>query len=177
MAFILCIISIFYLITGIIYFGIKKTGYSHIKHTISELGESGSLYEKQVGYGLFLITGILLLAVALIEKNNTTTMGIAASLSAGYIIGAVFPCDPGSPSSGSWKQQLHNAGGFIEYAGSFYFIMKASPGMLWLLPYKTIGFALIICTLIISVPANPVRGLIQRLMEFIIFSCLLQQLI
>lgn len=178
MAFIICSIAILYLIAGNFYFGNNLKGYSLIKHTISELGETGSIYEKQVGFGLFLPTGILLAVAGLIENHDTNTMGLALSLAIGYIVATFFPCDPGSPSSGTWKQQLHNLGGFIEYAGSIVFIMKAAEDdlQLWFVPFKTIGIIVIICIIITAVPKNPARGLAQRIAELLLFACLLQQL-
>ncbi|MFT3680817.1 MAG: DUF998 domain-containing protein [Ferruginibacter sp.] len=177
LAFSISCIAIILLAAGIIYFGIKTKEYNHIKHTISELGETGSSYEKTVSYGLFLPTGILLCIAGLLSKHNANTAGLALVLAAGYIIAAFFPCDPGSPSSGSWKQQVHNIGGFIEYAGSIYFIMKMAndDAALWFIPYKTIGILLVAGIVLISIPNNPVRGLVQRVMETLLFSCLLQQ--
>ena len=124
MAFVIGVFVIVLLITGNFYFSGKKTGYSNIRHTISELGETGSAYEKQAGFGLFLPTGILLAVISYLAKDNINAMGLALSLAAGYVAAAFFPCDPGSPSSGTWKQQVHNLGGFIEYAGSIFFIIN-----------------------------------------------------
>ena len=115
-----------YLIAGILYFGQKKIGYNHLKHTISELGESGTAREKQVGFGLFLPAGMGLLFIAVTNQHHEIIRGLSACLAVGYIVAAFFPCDPGSPVSGTWKQQLHNFGGFIEYAGGIYFLMKAT---------------------------------------------------
>ncbi len=178
MSFIICITIIVFLTAGIIYFGNKIKGYNHFKHTISELGETGSTFEKQVSLGLFLPTGILLAIVALLEKENINVMGLSAAVAIGYIVAAFFPCDPGSPSSGSWKQQLHNAGGFIEYAGCIYFIMKAGGQdlHLWIVSFKTIGYIVIGCIIITSFPKNSIRGLAQRIAELLIFGCLLWQL-
>jgi Protein of unknown function (DUF998) len=178
MAFIICNIAIVYLIAGNIYFGNHIKGYSHIKHTISELGETGSIFEKQVSFGLFLPTGILLAIAGLVANHNINALGLALSLAIGYIVAAFFPCDPGSPSSGTWKQQLHNMGGFIEYAGSIVFIMKAAEDdlHLWFISFKIIGYIVIICVTITSIPKNPVRGLAQRIAELFLFGCLLHQL-
>lgn len=179
MPLIVCIIAIIFLTTGIIYVGRKINNYSHIKHTISELGETGGVFEKQVSLGLFLPVGILLVIVALLEKENSYVMGLSFALAIGYIAAAFFPCDAGSPSSGSWRQQLHNLDGFIEYAGSIYFIMKAGEQAfhLWMIPFKTIGYIVIGCIIVTSFPNNPVRGLAQRIGELLIFVCLIWQLV
>ncbi len=178
MPFLICLIATAYLIAGNVYFGYHIKGYSQIKHTISELGETGSPYGKQVSYGLFLPTGILLAVAGLLAQQDNNAMGLACSLAVGYIVAAFFPCDPGSPSSGSGKQLLHNLGGFIEYAGSIIFIMKAgeNDSHLWLVPFKTIGVTVIVCIIITSIPKNPLRALAQRIAELLLLSCLLQQL-
>jgi hypothetical protein len=128
---------------------------------------------------LFLPVGILLCVVALLEKENIWVMGLSSALAIGYTVAAFFPCGPGSLSSGSWKQQLHNLGGFIEYAGSIYFIMKAGEQdiHLWTIAFKTIGYIVTGCIVITSFPNNRVRRLAQRIGELLIFGCLLWQLV
>ena len=162
-----------YLIAGIFYFGSKKAGYSHLKHTISELGETGTAREKQVGFGLFLPVGIGLLVIAFTHWDHEIVRGLSACLAVGYLVAAFFPCDKGSPASGSWKQQVHNLGGFIEYAGAIFFLMKASEyGMLVFgIDFKIIGFIVLVCVIITSIPGNRVRGLAQRVAEFLLFGC------
>ena len=46
--------------------------------------------------------------------------GLACLGAAGvaYLVSAVFPCDPGCPSTGSLTQAVHNAFGLLEYAGA-----------------------------------------------------------
>ncbi|MEP7317667.1 MAG: DUF998 domain-containing protein [Panacibacter sp.] len=174
MALILVVFVAVYLCAGIIYLGLRKEGYSHIKHTISELGEHGARDEKIVGYGLFLMVGLLLIALAILLHADENAAGLAVSIAVGYIVAAFFPCDVGSPSGGSWKQQIHNLGGFIEYAGGVYFLMRASEnGMqLFSVDFKTFGLIIIGCIIVVSIPKNPVRGLAQRIAELLLFSCL-----
>jgi len=92
-------------------------------------------------------------------------MGLSLALAAGYIISAFFPFDSGSPASGSWKQQLHNAGGI-------YFLLQAAQSGLQLLgvPFKTVGFVVVGCIVVTSIPNNPVRGLAQRIAELLLFA-------
>lgn len=52
---IVSIVTSLYLLAGIIFFGRKLSNHSHVKNTISELGEVGSAYSKQVSFGLFLL--------------------------------------------------------------------------------------------------------------------------
>lgn len=164
-----------YLIAGIIYFGNKKTGYNHYKHTISELAETGSAFKKQVSFGLFLPVGLALLYISFTHNQHETIRGISAALGAGYVIAAFLPCDKGSPSWGTGKQQLHNLGGFIEYAGSIYFLLKAGEDDTSFLGinFNIIGFIVAACIIITSIPGNPVRGLAQRLAELLLFAALI----
>ena len=122
----LTILTSLYLLIGILYFGFKKSSYSHIKDTISELGEFGSKHAKMVNYGLFMPVGLLLFIIAFLNTSNSVLMGLSISLGIGYVVSAFFPCDPGSPFTGSGRQQVHNLGGFIEYAGGIIFLMRAS---------------------------------------------------
>ena len=164
-----------YLGLGIIYFGLRKKDYSHLKHTISELGENGSRDEMRVGYGLFLPVGIGVLIPALLFSTNNIISGVSFSISIGYLIAAFFPCDPGSPTSGSWKQQVHNLGGFVEYVGSIYFLMKSEGTGLTIfsISIKSLAFIVLGCTVALSIPGFKWRGLAQRLAELLLFSCLI----
>ncbi len=173
---ILPILTSLYLLIGIIYFGFKKSSYSHIKDTISELGEFGSKHAKMVNYGLFIPVGALLFIIAILNSSNSVLMGLSISLGIGYIVSAFFPCDPGSPFTGSGRQQVHNLGGFIEYAGGLIFLMRASEQDLsfFNVDYKLLGFVVIVCIIITSIPKNPIRGLAQRIAELILFACLIQ---
>jgi len=167
-----------YLIAGILYYGYKKSGYDHFKHTISELGETGTPWEKQVGFGLFLPVGIGLLVIAFTHWDHEIVRGLSVCLAVGYLVAAFFPCDKGSPSSGSRKQQVHNLGGFIEYAGSIFFLVKAGEYDLGILGinFKIIGYIVIVCVIITSIPGNPVRGLAQRVAELLLFGALIYML-
>lgn len=164
-----------YLIAGIFYFGSKKAGYSHLKHTISELGETATAREKQVGFGLFLPVGIGLLVIAFTHWDHEIVRGLAACLAVGYLVAAFFPCDKGSPASGSWKQQVHNLGGFIEYAGAIFFLVKAGEYDLEIfgINFKIIGYIVIVCVILTSIPGNPLRGLAQRVAELLMFAALI----
>ena len=170
------LIAFIYLLIGIIYFGAKKTAYSHIKDTISELGEYGSKYGKRVNYGLFLPVGLLLFIIALFNTDNTIVLGLSICLGIGYVVAAFFPCDPGSPMTGTARQQIHNLGGFIEYAGGLVFLMRASDQGLrfFSVDYKIAAYGVIACIILTSLPNNPVRGLAQRVAELILFGSLLQ---
>ncbi|MEQ8364774.1 MAG: DUF998 domain-containing protein [Cyclobacteriaceae bacterium] len=167
------ILAPLFLFSGIFYFGFGKQSYSHIKHTISELGEVGYAKSKLVSLVFFLPLGLVLMALAL-SSSYLVIQGLAGSLAVGYILAAFFPCDSGSPFSGTWRQQIHNLGGFVEYAGGTICLFLASEEgfQFYFLEYKTIGMIVLICTIIISIPGIAIRGLVQRIAEFLLFASL-----
>ncbi len=173
---ILSTITSVYLLIGIIYFGAKKPAYSHRKDTISELGAQGSKFAGMVNNGLFLPVGMLLFTIALLNTTNSVLAGLSLSLGIGYMVAGFFPCDPGSPLRGTVRQQIHNIGGFIEYAGGLVYLMRASNQGLrfFSLDYKIAGYGLIVCIILISLPKSSFRGLAQRAAELILFGSLVQ---
>jgi hypothetical protein len=103
----------------------RSDGYSHVSQYISELGASGAADGTLVSAAGFAPAGGLVLAfLALTAGSLPRTRGVRAGLvclgavGAGYLVSAVFPCDPGCPSTGSLAQSIHNAFGLIEYAGA-----------------------------------------------------------
>lgn len=115
---ILLIVLCFYWAFGIFHMAKKRRNYSHIKHSISELGESGCSCEKQVGYGLFLPIGLLLFVSAFLLKNvNTDAALLSTFMGCGYFFSAFFPCDAETPLFGTWKNSLHNIAGMVCYLG------------------------------------------------------------
>jgi len=172
MTLILSVLISAYLLAGIIYFGFKKQGNNPLRHTISELGEIGTPFTKPVRYGLFLPVGILLLGITAFA-TSPSLHGLSACLGIGYAVAAFFPCDVGSPSIGSGRQQIHNLGGAVEYAGGIYFILQSStPTLLWM-DTKIVGYILMACFVLISFQ-SPIRGGVQRIAEAILFSSLIQ---
>lgn len=175
MIHLLSILATIYLSAGIMYLGHKKPHYSHIKHTISELGEKGGQNSRLASYGLFLPTGILLLVISIFCRGNEIVQGLAACISAGYILSAFFPCDAGSPLKGGLRQQIHNLAGVIEYAGGAYFLYLASEKNreLFFANYKVIAILVLVCVFVTSLPKAPVRGLTQRVAETLLFAGLI----
>ena len=174
MAFGLALSSTLLLLIGIGYFGWRKPAYSHWHDTISELGEVGSPFSRAVSYGLFLPVGILLGLVATLA-DTTALAGLAGCVGTGYVVAAYFPCDVGSPLSGSGRQQIHTIGGAIEYLGGAYWLTQLSP-QLMVVGYNLYSIAassLIVGSLLLSIPGLLIRGLIQRMMEGILFGSLL----
>ena len=172
---VLLYVVIIFLVAGIIYVASKSPHYSHLKHTISELGEDNAPYSRIVNMGLFLPVGIILILIGLLNRDNTIISGLAICLGVGYLVSALFPCDRGSPLAGSIKQTIHNIGGFIEYGGGIYFLNKSrhlllTPGFIE--PQWITGF-LVLCVILTSLPGFKLRGLFQRTVEFILFGQLL----
>lgn len=102
MAFGLALSSTLLLLIGIGYFGWRKPAYSHWHDTISGLGEVGNPFSRAVSYGLFLPVGILIGLVATLA-DTTALAGLAGCVGIGYVVVAYFPCDMGSPLSGSGR--------------------------------------------------------------------------
>jgi hypothetical protein len=174
MTFGLALFSTVWLLVGIGYFSGRKLAYSQWQNTISELGEAGSPLSRPVSYGLFLPVGLLLGLVALVA-DSTALAGLAGCVGTGYIVAALFPCDVGSPLSGSGRQQLHNIGGAVEYVGGAYWLTQLSPQLVVLdCNLYAIGAAvLIVGSVLLSLWGLPLRGLVQRLMEGVLFGSLL----
>lgn len=168
-----------YLLAGIIYFAQRRREYSHVRHTISELGEMGAPHQRFVSLGLFLPIGAALLLIGLFlyrqasEEISDVLGGLSICVGIGYIVAAFFPCDKGSPLSGTTRQQIHNLGGFVEYAGSAFFLIQAADRLpsSW---FDTIGYTVLAGAVLLSVQALfSWRGLIQRVAEVSLFGALI----
>lgn len=157
-----------YLCAWLVIPGARKPGYSHLRHTISELGEVGAPHARLVAFGVFLPVGIVLLAVAgLARPADSAASVLALCIAIGYIVAAIFPCDVGSPASGSWRQFAHNMGGTVEYIGGG-LVMLSLAG-----PFNIVGMIVLGAGILISVPPlAAIRGLIQRLAELCLFGSL-----
>lgn len=161
-----------YLLLGILYFGSRANGYNSLRDTISELGAYGSPDEKRVSYGLFLPAGVMLLFISLAANPGTALRGLSLSVAAGYLVAAFFPCDPRSPTAGSWRQQIHHLGGFAEYAGGAWYLYHVtgtdvSPSSIFY--YQAAAMVVVFCTLLVSFPGTSLRGVAQRIAEVILF--------
>jgi hypothetical protein len=158
-----------FLAKGIRQLGKRYPNYSHVRRTISELGEVGAPDQRLVALGLFLPVGVALLIVAaLVYSRSTPVAALALSISIGYLGAAAFPCDPGSPLSGSARQGLHNLAGGIEYIGGAFALMTIARDFGAM--YQVLGFVVVGVAIALSVPAAAaVRGLIQRIAEACLF--------
>lgn len=162
-----------------------KPGYSHVSQYIGELNASGTPYDWQIGLLGFVPFGLLLaivltLAAPLLPIRGVARVGYWMLLleSVAYIGSAFAPCDAGCPAEGSLSQQLHNLLGLLTYLGTCAAVALLACGaglrsrtraallvvaMLWLLLF----FAMVLP------PLEPVRGLLQRTGEAMLYGTLL----
>ena len=172
---------------GIVYFASRTSGYSHRRHTISELGEIGGPYSRLVRMGLFLPVGLCCLALArwFVETVAPSDLSrgastLAISLAVGYLVAAFFPCDPGSPLQGSWRQGVHNLGGGAEYVGGASGLWLIGGSLRAATSESAIGTAFIVgaclvgsAVIVLSTPALfRWRGATQRIAELVLFIAL-----
>jgi Protein of unknown function (DUF998) len=166
-----------------LYFASLRPGYSQISNTISELGETGAPQAGEVAFGFFLPVGLLVwLALGLVFREASDTYVAVSfmalsSLGAGYVIAAFFPCDAGAPLYGTWRTQVHNLAGFIDYEGTglgFLFIAGhfARHGAAFKAAACVVAGALLLLgTALLSLEAAwHVRGAIQRIAEVVQFA-------
>jgi hypothetical protein len=164
-------------------FASLRPGYSHISNTISELGETGASCAHQVAFVFFLPVGLLVwLALWLVHRevpDSQASLILAAMscLGTGYAMAAIFPCDPGAPLFGSWRTQVHNVIGFIDYAGTgigFLLVSRCFAGRnatIQAAAYLAAGALVLLGLALLSVEATfHVRGAIQRATEVIQFT-------
>ncbi|MCV2351524.1 DUF998 domain-containing protein [Paucibacter sp. Y2R2-4] len=151
----------------------RKPGYRHGLHTISELGEVSAPDQRFVALGLFLPVGLALgLAAAFLMSRHEALAALAGAVAAGYILAALFPCDRGSPISGSARQAVHKAGGAMEYLGGGYALLNLAE--VHGAPFSVAGVIVLIAAALLTVlPAKSLRGLVQRLAETVLFLALL----
>jgi hypothetical membrane protein len=165
-----------------LYFASRRPDYSHITNTISELGETGASHARQVAFGFFLPVGVLVwLSLWLVQREasdkNALLMLLAMScLGTGYVISAFFPCDPGAPLFGSWRTQVHNVFGFIDYEGTGIGFLLVSRYLarrnatIQAVAFLVAGALVLICLALLSLEnAHYIRGAIQRVAETIEF--------
>ena len=166
------------LLVSVAAFGRRRDSYRHLQHTISELGEWGAADQGLVNWGVFLPVGLGCMAVAALTFTATGsadlilgTRVLAGSLGAGYLIAALFPCDPGSPLRGGWRQGVHNLGGGIEYVGGTFalLILTSELSQVALAGAVIVGLGAIW----LSWPGLPWRGGVQRLVESVLFGSLI----
>lgn len=159
------------------YFGRRKPGYSHIRHTISELGEAGSPIGRSVALYGFLPTGLSLwlflwVAAEAAPHVSRELLYMLSLVGAGYVGGALFRSDPDAPMFGSWRNTFHNLFGSLEYIGAAGAFLSLERDDFWA-PLSSVakyaGFLILICFCGLGF-AHPLRGLVQRIAETTIFG-------
>ena len=173
LSLILTLFASVYLFISLVFLATNKNGYNHMKHTISELGEVGSPQQKLVSYAVFFVLGSTLLLVAyLVQSYSKPVALLALSIASGYLVAAFFPCDVGSPITGSLRQTIHNLGGGVEYIGGAmaFFLMAETFGQ----PFQILGLAVAGLAIALSIQAFfTFRGLVQRVAELALFGGLI----
>lgn len=166
-----------YLAAAIVGFALRRSDYSHLQNSISELGEFGARDSALVSWGVFFPVGLGAAALAVhFWRNGARAAGIlAACIATGYIVAAFFRCDPGSPLSGSGRQAIHNLGGAVEYFGgaaALLLMARGSPRLRWV--FAIAGVVVLLVSIGVSVPdLAHLRGLIQRCGETCQFGALI----
>lgn len=161
-----------YLLLGVIALARRKPGYSHLVHTISELGESGATDQRLVAGGLFFPVAAATAGLAVLSWPMAEELAmLAGCIAVGYGTAVVFPCDPGSPTTGSWRQGLHNLGGAAQYIGGGVALVNA--GTRWGDVAAIAGWlVLAVAAALTFFPAGSWRGLAQRIGELGLFGAL-----
>lgn len=169
-ALIIAVSALAYLTALLFVLGNKTPAYDQIRHTISELGERDAPYQLAVALGVFLPVGLaLLLAAYLARPLGDDIAALALCISVGYLVAAAFPCDPGSPLSGTTRQAIHNLGGAVEYVGGGLMLLRIAESFGDV--FEIAGFVVLAVALAISLqPLAFVRGLIQRIAELCLFA-------
>jgi len=167
----------------LLHFASLRPGYSHVSNTISELGQTGASCAHQVASVFFLPVGLLVwLALWIVHREAPDRQAalISAAMSClgtGYAMAAIFPCDPGAPLFGSWRTQVHNVFGFIDYGGTGIGFLLASrcfagrKDAIQAAACLVAGVLVLLGLALLSVEAAfHVRGAIQRATEVIQFT-------
>lgn len=171
-AFVLILLATGFFLVSLLFLATRKPGYSHLRHTISELGEVGAPDQRLVAFGVFLPIGALLLVAAFLMRFSEPRSLLALCIGVGYVVATFFPCDPGSPVTGTTRQSVHNLGGAVEYIGGAFALWKISEHLGQ--PFQIAAFIVGAAAILLSVPeVGPLRGLIQRLAEACLFGGLL----
>ncbi|MFC0682543.1 DUF998 domain-containing protein [Lysobacter korlensis] len=185
LARVLAVGSVGYAIAFYMAGGALKPGYSHTANFISELNATGTPWAQELGLFGFVPLGLLLAAFLWVAYPVGRAAGASRSgflllwsQPLAYIGVAAAPCDPGCPADGSSLQQVHNLLGLVTYfaAAAGFFLLSFHPrlaiGGRWFL--RTAAIAWLGLFIVMLAPEfSPVRGLLQRVAEAILWSCVL----
>ncbi len=167
------------------WFGRRVSGYSHLRDTISELGAPGMPDAAKVAWLAFAPLGLMVLAYAwtlrqaLGADEGGTPATLLALVGASYVGAALFPCDPGAPFGGSARNHVHNLLGGLGYFGGGAALIEFARCFedvdrlhALAVASKPLGGAVLVGLVALGFP-SPVRGLVQRVIEAILFGWML----
>jgi len=161
-----------------------KPGYSPLSQYISELGATGSAHAQAISLFGFIPVGVLaallLFAFArLAPVSGASRFGYWLLLfePLAWIGSALAPCDLGCPIGGSLSQSLHTLLGVFTYLGTALGLvllataptLRPATRVLWI---ALAGLWLLLFVLMGLEPLQPLRGLLQRLAEWSVYSAL-----
>lgn len=167
------------------WFARRAPAYSHVRDTISELGAVGARDQHAVAWLAFVPAGIgvwlfcLALRHVLPMEDAITPLWMLALVGVGYVGAAIFPCDAGAPFGGSVRNNLHNILGGLGYFGGGAALIEF--GRLFddiarlhdlADASRTLGPCVLLGLFGLSFP-SPVRGVVQRVVETILFGWML----
>lgn len=173
-----------YWLCGVIYLPTLLANYDAISQTISELSTISTPLANRINFGWSLPLGLLQCWAVLTEYRQRhisveVRKGLAAFGCVGiaYVACSFFPCDPGAPLWGSWRQTVHNAFGGLEYAGGGFGLLllgKARRENYRLaMALQLSGLLVWLGLLLMTVPGLfGVRGAVQRVIEALLFGWL-----
>ena len=185
LARVLAVASVVYAAAFYIVGGALKPGYSHSANFISELNATGTPWAQELGLFGFIPLGLLLSSFLWVASPVSRAAGASRvgllllwSQPLAFIGAAAAPCDAGCPADGSSLQQVHNLLGLVTYfaaAVGFFLLSSHShlvAGGRWFLRTAAIVW-LSLFILMLTPEFSPVRGLLQRIAEAILWSCVL----
>ncbi|MCY1023553.1 DUF998 domain-containing protein [Pyxidicoccus sp. MSG2] len=166
------------------WFARRRPGYSHLRHTISELGETGAPDASRVAWLAFAPLGLsvwmfVALLGARLPADTGTGLVLLSLFGVSYVGAAVFPCDAGAPFWGTWRNHLHNLVAAIGYFGAGAGLIelgRAFEDMSSLSGLSAVTAALgkgVLLGIFVLSFESPVRGLVQRAIEAAVFGWML----
>lgn len=185
LARVLAVASVVYAAAFYIVGGALMPNYSHASHFISELNATGTPWAQELSLFGFLPLGLVLAAFLWVAYPAAHVSGASRagflllwSQPLAFIGAAVAPCDPGCPADGSLLQQIHNLLGVVTYfAAAFGLFLLSFHSRLattgrWFFRAAAISWLGLFILMLVP-ELSPVRGLLQRLADAILWSSVL----